>query len=147
MCLISYFVLFIRKNAAYVCISEIYTWRSKKYFFWRTKRHVLSLVEGVKTQEKVDRYRFVNSSVDEAQNTSVAWIDDINTPRYLRNSVILGSSKEIVAFLSKLCHEAPAVPTETVHDSYNTKRISCVLLDCSCKFIILWTQQEVRSID
>lgn len=65
-------------------------------------------VEGVK-HEEVNRYRFVNSSVDEAQNTSVARIDDINTPQYLRNSVILGSSKEIVASLSKPYHETPAV--------------------------------------
>lgn len=37
---------------------------------------------GVKNK-KVSRYRFVNSSVDEVQNTSAARIDDINTSQYV----------------------------------------------------------------
>lgn len=40
------------------------------------------MLVGVKNK-KVNRYRFVNSSVDEVQNTSAARIDDINTSQYV----------------------------------------------------------------
>lgn len=69
-----------KKIKLYNC--EIAPFLEDKVKLKKNVEEARAMLVGVKNK-KVNRYRFVNSSVDEVQNTSAARIDDINTSQYV----------------------------------------------------------------